>query len=99
MAFLIGQLIGSTVATILFGALTSWLLRKLTKIELVPSYFLGVVVITFVSSALYVYGSGGYVPVQQGLLMYGLGSPLAFGFLYVASRKKPAENWQKKNGQ
>ncbi|MBZ9808888.1 hypothetical protein LB542_02495 [Mesorhizobium sp. BR1-1-9] len=53
---LVAEIFGSALIMALTGAVLAWILRKFTRMGLVPSYALGVAVMTFVGAALYVSG-------------------------------------------
>lgn len=71
----------------LTGALVAWLFRKITRIGLLPSYALGITVMTFVAAALYVSGHDGTVDYLSAWIKYAIGGVVGFLILYTTSRR------------
>lgn len=87
-AAFVGQTVGAALAMALFGALIAWVLRRITKLALVPSYALGVLAMSFIAPALYVAGTDGAVTDFQAWKQYAVGGLIGFLILAVTAREK-----------
>ena len=86
-----GQIVGAALSMALFGALIAWVLRKATRVSLIPSYALGVVVMSFIAPALYVLGSDGRVSYADVWVIYAMGGVLGFALLYATAKARPTK--------
>ncbi|MCA0012449.1 hypothetical protein LB561_17010 [Mesorhizobium sp. B292B1B] len=84
---LVAEIFGSALIMALTGAVLAWILRKFTRMGLVPSYALGVAVMTFVGAALYVSGHDGTVDYLSAWTQYAIGGVVGFLILYATSRR------------
>ncbi|MBZ9722109.1 hypothetical protein LB519_30105 [Mesorhizobium sp. AD1-1] len=71
----------------LSGAHVAWILRKIARTGLLPSYALGIAAMTFVTAALYVSGHDGTVDCLSAWVKYAIGGVIAFLILYTTSRR------------
>ncbi|AMX91969.1 hypothetical protein EOA22_11470 [Mesorhizobium sp. M7A.F.Ca.US.014.04.1.1] len=78
---------GATLMMALSGALVAWILRKIARTGLLPSYALGIAAMTFVAAALYVSGHDGTVDYLSAWVKYAIGGVIAFLILYTTSRR------------
>ncbi|XKI87221.1 hypothetical protein ACIU1A_05995 [Mesorhizobium sp. ORM16] len=83
----VAEIFGSALIMALTGAVLAWILRKFTRVGLVPSYALGVAVMTFVGAALYVSGHDGIVDYLSAWTQYAIGGVIGFLILYATSRR------------
>jgi hypothetical protein len=83
-----GELLGAAVAMALFGALIAWLLRKITSVSLIPSYAIGVFVMSFIAPALYALNSDGRVSYLEAWITYAIGGVLGFAILCLTAVRK-----------
>ncbi|WP_245446190.1 hypothetical protein [Mesorhizobium kowhaii] len=82
----VAEILGAAFTMALTGALVAWLFRKVTRIGLLPSYALGITVMTFVAAALYVSGHDGTVDYLSAWIKYAIGGVVGFLILYTTSR-------------
>ncbi|ARP66697.1 hypothetical protein A9K65_027630 [Mesorhizobium sp. WSM1497] len=78
---------GAALMMALSGALVAWILRKIARTGLLPSYALGIAAMTFVAAALYVSGHDGTVDYLSAWFKYAIGGVIAFLILYTTSRR------------
>ncbi|PTE09689.1 hypothetical protein C9427_15710 [Mesorhizobium helmanticense] len=83
----VAEILGAALFMALTGALIGWLLRKVTRIGLLPSYALGIAIMTFVGAALYVSNQDGAVDYLSGWIRQAIGGVVGFLILYATSRR------------
>ncbi|MER8487957.1 hypothetical protein NKH53_06715 [Mesorhizobium australicum] len=87
----VAEILGAALIMALTGALVAWLLRKIARIRLVPSYALGISVMTFVGAALYVSSQNGAVDYLNAWIKYAIGGVVGFLILYSTSRRSTSK--------
>lgn len=78
MVQFIGQLIGATLAAALLGVPIAWLFRRLVPMSVRVSYFLGFAAFAVLAAIIQWETSAIPRPLEQSLLLYGLGAAIAF---------------------
>jgi hypothetical protein len=91
MASMIGGLAGFVFGAALFGALISWLLRKVSTVAVVPSYAIGVTISTAVYMLLTERLYTDFGSTAAGVLAGVLAGLTAFGLLCLTSRRAKEE--------
>jgi hypothetical protein len=85
----VGELLGATFAMMLFGALLAWIIRKVTKIRNIPSYVVGVGVMTIVGG--WLYSQDGHYTFVQAWVIYLIGGVIALALMVFGEMHRPSQ--------
>jgi EamA domain-containing membrane protein RarD len=81
------ELFGAALAMVAFGYLVAWIVRKLSKIPPIPSFIVGVSLMTVVAGFLYSSGNDRYT-FLEAWLVYVLGGAIALPVMIFAERRR-----------
>ena len=86
MGMLIGIIFGSALAMLVGGYLAAWVIRKISGIANVPSYAIGVLLMTFVGAWSITFdGSPSFF---ENWAQYAIGAAIALPLMIIGDRRK-----------
>jgi hypothetical protein len=80
------ELLGATVSMMLFGAVAAWIVRKLTSIAAIPSYVVGVGIMTVVGG--WLYSQDGYHSFMNAWTIYLIGGVVALTLMIFGETRR-----------
>lgn len=81
-----GEILGATCAMLLFGSLAAWAIRKITKMATVPSYVIGVAVMTLIGA--WAYSANSQYSVAGAWVLYAIGGIIALAIMIATERHR-----------
>ena len=80
------ELIGATIAMLLFGSAVAWIVRKATGITAIPSYVVGVGIMSVAGG--WLYSLGGYHTFTRAWTIYLIGGLIALAFMIIGDTRR-----------
>jgi hypothetical protein len=80
-----GELLGVAIAKMLFGAIAAWIVKKITGIPAIPSYVVGVGIMSVVGG--WLLSHDGFHTFIQAWILYLIGGVVALGLMIFGENK------------
>ena len=80
-----GELLGVAIAKMLFGAIAAWIVKKITGIPAIPSYVVGVEIMSVVGG--WLLSHDGFHTFIQAWILYLIGGVVALGLMIFGENK------------
>ena len=79
------ELIGATIAMLPFGSAVAWIVRKATGLTAIPSYAVGVGIMSIAGG--WLYSLGGYHTFTRAWTIYLIGGFIALAFMIFGDKR------------